>query len=161
MRTRCRVSLRLCNLYNMQNHRHTFLPCQLLCTGISLQKHRIIPRSYLDNLASLLIAFFSLETSQNLSQIFLCSLVVRRNRNSVAVIPNRHNHRHLQSTRCIDSFPKMPFRRRCISDCPKSHFLPIVGEFFRALEFYFFINIRRQSQPEKSRHLPCCRRYIG
>ena len=88
-------------------------------------------------------------------------MVVCRNRNSVAIIPNRHNHRHLQSTRRIDSFPKMPFCRRCISDCPKSHFLPIVGEFFRALEFHFFIDIRRQSQSKKSRHLPCCRRYIG
>ena len=91
------VSLRLGDFHYVDHHRHTVVPCKIFGLGVGIQKRRVVPGFHLDDLAALILSWFSLETRKHLRDVFLGSLVVGRNRNPVAVVPDGNHHRNLKS----------------------------------------------------------------
>src|SRR6185312_364672 len=120
------MSLRLGYLFDMEQYRRMRLPDGTERCLEDLAHTRIVPGLHLIDIDAVGALSF-LKPFQHFRDRTLRSLILTRDRDAIAVVPNENGQRHLQYTRRIQGLPEMAFARGCIPDRAKTNFITIIG----------------------------------
>src|SRR5690606_679690 len=119
------MSLRLRNLFNMEQDGCMCFPRDAQSFLEGLAHSGIIPSFYFINVDTV-SAFLLLHACESIGDGRLGSLIFLRNRNSVAIIPNKYCKRNLHHSGCVDGLPEMTLTRRCITNRAEANLVSVL-----------------------------------